>query len=267
MPRPVRVVVTTFDRPHHLERALAGWLRQRSTAFALTVADDGSGPATAEVIARAARGAPFPIAHVRQDHDGFRKARIANEAVRRAEGEPLLVFADGDCVPPATLVERYVAVATPRVFAVAGVHMLARDVTEALTVDDVARGAHEALATRGSRWEMTRRAWKSRIDLLRRRPRRPKAYGGNLAVGLALFRHVNGFDERFVGWGHEDNDLRDRIMATRPRPDVRILWGRNDAFHLWHPPAADRDAGRNDAYYRTPGRPIRCLAGLEPARD
>ena len=96
--------------------------------------------------------------------------------------------------------------------------------------------------------------------LLRRR-NRPKVVGLNLAVDRGLFEALNGFDERFVGWGLEDSDLRDRAMRHRPRPRVKVLYDRNDVFHLWH--AKDRSVRRaNRAYYDTP-RPVRCEVGLE----
>ena len=34
----------------------------------------------------------------------------------------------------------------------------------------------------------------------------------NFAMDRGLFEALNGFDERFVGWGYEDSDLRDRAM-------------------------------------------------------
>ncbi|MHC5010179.1 MAG: galactosyltransferase-related protein, partial [Planctomycetota bacterium] len=75
-----------------------------------------------------------------------------------------------------------------------------------------------------------------------------------------LFEEINGFDERFVGWGLEDSDVRDRVMRLRPRPRVKILHGVCDAYHLWHPILPGKRMA-NRAYYDSP-RPIRCEQGL-----
>jgi glycosyltransferase involved in cell wall biosynthesis len=260
-PRAARVLVTTYNRPSLLRLALRGWKRQSTLDFALTVADDGStGTETAEVVAAFAAAAPFPVDHVWWPKDGFRRAGILNESVRRSAGEPLLVFTDGDCVPPARFLERHLAVHGPRTFAVGGAVYVDRD-DETLTGEAIDRGDHEHLATFRDRWELKRRAWKSRWGVWRGKRRRPKVLGLNIGIDRALFEEVNGYDERFVGYGLEDSDLRDRVMASRPPPSVRILYGRNDTVHLWHLPATTARKRPNAAYYDT-ARPVRCEHGL-----
>ena len=70
----------------------------------------------------------------------------------------------------------------------------------------------------------------------------------NMAIDRALFEALNGFDERFESWGvGEDSDLRDRAMRLRPRPRVKVLYGVNDVFHLWHPRSGRRD--QSQIYY------------------
>jgi glycosyltransferase involved in cell wall biosynthesis len=259
VPRAARVVVTTYNRPSLLRLALRAWRRQTTQDFALTVADDGSGPETAAIVRGFAASAPFPVDHVWWEKRGFRRAGILNEAVRRSEGEPLLLFTDGDCVPPAKFLERHLACHGPRTFAVGGAVFVEREVD--LSEEDVDAGAHERLATWKDRWSLWRRAWKSRVGVLLRRPRRPKVVGLNVGIDRALFEEVNGYDEQFVGYGLEDSDLRDRVMATRPPPVVRILYGRNDTVHLWHLPATTARKRLNADYYGT-ARPTRCVAGL-----
>ena len=97
-------VMSTWERPAHLALALAGYLRQQGgVPFELLVADDGSGPETAEVVRRFAARAPFPVQHVWHPRDGHRRTAILNLAVARARGEQVL-YTDGDCVPAADLI-------------------------------------------------------------------------------------------------------------------------------------------------------------------
>lgn len=269
MPRSARVIVTTYERLGHLRLALRAWLRQTSHEFALSVADDGSGPETAAFVREFAAKAPFPVEHVWWEHAGFRRAGILNECVRRSDGEPLLLFTDGDCAPPARFIERHLAAHGPRSFAVGGATKLDRATTEKLSEADVDAGRHEHLSSFADHADLAWRAWKSRIGVLLRRPRRPKVVGLNIGMDRALFEELNGYDERFVGYGLEDSDLRDRAMASRPRPDVKILYGTNDTVHMWHPPAATTGHRVNDPYYET-SRPTRCVEGLvkpAPARS
>jgi glycosyltransferase involved in cell wall biosynthesis len=259
-----RVIVTTYEQLLHLRRALRGYLRQTVHDFSLVVADDGSGPETRSFLQEfaaeaASRGIPFE--HCWQEDVGFRRARIQNEAVRRGGGEDLLIFSDGDCIPPAHFVERHLSAHEPLSFQVAGAVRLTREVSERITEADVDSGRFESLMAPADRRALARRARQSRWGVLLRRKNRPKVVGLNLAVDRRLFEALNGFDEAFVGWGLEDSDLRDRAMRHRPRARVKILYDRNDVFHLWH----QRDGSMrlaNRAYYRTP-RPVRCELGLE----
>ncbi|MGE0191790.1 MAG: glycosyltransferase [Planctomycetota bacterium] len=263
MPR-ARVVVTAYRQERALEITLRGWLRQTTRDFALTVADDGSGPETAELVAafgEEAKAQGLAVDHVWQADEGFRKNRILNEAVRRDRDASLFVFTDGDCIPPATFVERHLAAHEPWSFAVGGAVRLDEVRSAALDKAAVDAGAYEDLATDEDRRDLAKRARKSRWGTWLHRRNRPKILGLNMAWSRDLLEALNGFDERFVTWGlGEDSDLRDRAMRLRPRPRVAVLYGTNDVVHLWHPPApGGRAASR--AYYDTP-RPVRCEEGL-----
>jgi GT2 family glycosyltransferase len=54
----------------------------------------------------------------------------------------------------------------------------------------------------------------------------------NLGVWRSDLERVNGFDESFTGWGHEDSDLVVRLFhAGVKRKDGAFA---TEVFHLWH---------------------------------
>jgi predicted glycosyltransferase involved in capsule biosynthesis len=54
----------------------------------------------------------------------------------------------------------------------------------------------------------------------------------NLGVWRSDLERVNGFDESFTGWGHEDSDLVVRLFhAGVQRRDGAFA---TEVFHLWH---------------------------------
>ncbi len=259
------VVVAAYNQLPHLRRALRGYLRQTTNDFALIVADDGSRDGSLEYLdeiasAFATKGIPFQ--YVTQGDEGFRKTRILNEAIRQAPKDaPLIIFSDGDCVPPAHFVERHVGVHEPLSLHVAGAVRLSQEQSEALTEYDIDSGAYEHLDDPESRRKMRKKARQSKWGTRVRRRNRPKILGLNMAIDRALFEALNGFDERFQSWGiGEDTDLRDRAMRHRPRPRVKVLYTLNDVFHLWHPVTKGRRS-EGKPYYETK-RPVRCEMGL-----
>src|SRR4051794_1164789 len=93
----VSVVVTTYENPRALALVFAGLYRQSMGQFEILIADDGSGPETARLVANAAAEAPVPVRHIWHADAGFRKCTITNQAIAAAEGN-YLVFFDGDCI-------------------------------------------------------------------------------------------------------------------------------------------------------------------------
>jgi hypothetical protein len=53
--------------------------------------------------------------------------------------------------------------------------------------------------------------------------------GGSMAITRSTFQAIGGMDDRFVGWGGEDNEFWDRCL-TRPT----WIWGYEPIVHLWH---------------------------------
>jgi hypothetical protein len=109
------------------------------------------------------------------------------------------------------------------------------------------------------------KAWRAKAYQLLRMSMRPRLSGNNIAMWRADYERINGFDERFVGWGLEDRDLQQRLERIGLR--VRSILLRTAPIHLWHAPAPSftrNGAGTpNFDYFRSlGGRPTFCVDGL-----
>jgi glycosyltransferase involved in cell wall biosynthesis len=92
------VMISTYNRPQHLERCLERFRHQTATDFEIVIADDGSREETAKVVRAAMQSHPERMRHAWQQDNGFHKSAILTEAVRLADSD-YLIFTDGDCVP------------------------------------------------------------------------------------------------------------------------------------------------------------------------
>lgn len=265
MPARARVIVSTYNQLPALRLALRGYLRQTTNDFALTVADDGSREDTRAFLETfrpeiEARGVAFDV--VWHPDEGFRKTTIVNEAVARSAGEGLLVFSDGDCIPPAYFVERHLAAHEPWSFHVGGAYRLSEEASAGITAGDVDAGRHETLGREEHRRALERLRRKSFWGTLFRRRNRPKVLGLNFAMDRDLFTALNGYDERFTTYAVEDTDLGDRAMRLKPRARVKNLYTICDVYHLWHPGTPGGRAESLALYERT-SHPPRCESGLD----
>jgi len=266
----IAVLVTTWQRPRHLERCLASLRAQRGVAgrMEIVVADDGSTDETPDLVAAFARSADFPVSFTTHAHDGFHVARCRNEAVR-ASTAPYLLFTDGDCVLPPRHVATHLRCRRPGFVRTAESARLRRDESEKITVEAILAGRVRPRVPTGERRRRKYLVWQSFWFNLRDDPARPELYGNDFALWRSDYERVNGHDERYRGWGCEDVDLGTRLRRAGVR--ITSILHRTRPWHLWHPvdpsvPEAD-ELTPNRRYLRTGEHPVRCEEGLERRAD
>lgn len=268
-PAAVSVVLSTYNQPRWLEKALWGYAAQRFGDFEVLVADDGSGPETAEVVARLQGHTGLRLVHVWHEDRGFRKTEILNRAVLAARGD-YLIFSDGDCVPHPDFVATHARLATKRRFLSGGYLKLPIDLSERITEDDVRSGrAFDRAWLVAHGWRGGRRALRlprsyavaALLDVLT--PTAASWNGHNASTWRDAIVAVNGFDLD-MGYGGEDRALGERLVNLGYRG--RRVRFRAPCLHLDHPrPYADADAIRanrriRDEIRRT--RDVRTRRGL-----
>lgn len=233
----VSVIITTFDQPEQLEKVLWGYAAQRHRDFELIVADDGSGPATTDVIDRVSRAAGLDVIHVWHEHRGFRKTEILNRAIVAATSE-YLVFSDGDCIPRDDFVGTHASLARPGYFLSGGYLKLPGSVSAAITIPAIRSGsATDASWLRARGWKPGKRALRllrnrraaSILDLIT--PTRRTWNGHNSSAWKSAIAEVNGFDLD-MAYGGLDRALGERLMNAGVRG--RQVRHRTPCLHLHH---------------------------------
>jgi len=261
----VSILVTTFRRPRHLALVLESIALQRleKVALEVIVSDDGSADGTTELVRRIASTARFPVRFTTQPHDGFRLARVRNEAARLARGGYLL-FLDGDCAIPPHHVAAHLARRRLGTALLGYCARLPQETSRGLEPGNLRLTDIAACVPASERRLLARRHRKARWHAALRHPTKPRLAGGDFGVWRDDFVRVNGFDERFVGWGQEDDDLGLRLRAAGIR--LESILDRTCSLHVWHetdPTATTRwRDGPNVTYFGRRGRLTACRRGL-----
>lgn len=263
----VSVVVTTFNSPEILRLVLLGLARQIVLPAEVLVADDGSDSKTADILSLLAAEMPFSLIHLWQPHEGFRAARSRNNAIARARGE-VVAFLDQDTIPHSGWLKAHVAGLGPEQVSLGDVIALSREEATYLNEAAIRSGRFEQAVSFVNR---RRLAWMQAKYSLYAWMRakgaavksKPRLRSSNFAVPAVPLREVNGFDETYVGWGQEDDDLGRRLYKLGVNPVVRVSTAR--VSHFPHPPRRPADWREGDntrRYAEGADGSARCEAGL-----
>ncbi len=261
----ISLVVNTFRKPGHLALVLESIARQEGVAgrFEVIVSDDGSADTTQGVVESFAARVPFPVAFTTLPHDGFRLARTRNRGARLATGRAIL-FLDGDCVLPGDHVAAHLERLAPGRALIGHCARLDEAASRSLDPADLGPATIRRVVPRSERAALAARHRKATWHASIRHPTKPRLAGGNCSMWREDFVRVNGFDERFVGWGQEDDDLGLRLRASGVH--LESILDRTWTLHAWHPtdPSAARRwrDGPNVAYFARRGRLTACREGL-----
>ncbi len=245
------VLFTAHNRAELLRKALLSLSSQSRLPDEVVISDDGSEQDIPTLLRPTVTQMPFPIKYVRQPHRGFRAAKVRNNAARLATGD-LLLFLDQDIIGTEKFVQTYTSDAFSGQFRVAWPIRLTREQTEALSDQHIKQFNFEHIVTKDQLEKIAKQYRKDRnyyiLHKLHLRNIGPKLRSGLFSVFREDYYQVNGFDERYQGWGNEDDDLGRRLHVAGVRGKNPFL--REYPLHLYHEPHRVAEERPNLTYYR-----------------
>lgn len=259
------LIITTYNWPEALELTLGSVARQSVLPDEVVVADDGSGPATTAAVERWRQRLPVPVQHVWQEDQGFRLARSRNRAIAAATHE-YIVLVDGDMILHRHFIRDHAACARRDCFIQGARPQLSPEVTQRLL-----NGQQVALGWWTSGMQRRLYAWRNTLAS-RVTSRVRNALGGIQGCNQSFWREhalqINGYDERFNGWGPEDREFAARLLHIGIRRNY--VRHRAIAFHLHHRTRAPAN-GVNPLdlllQETLTARAIRCNQGIDTTRS
>jgi glycosyltransferase involved in cell wall biosynthesis len=247
----VSIILSTYNRPDALSLVLRSLANQTQLDFSVIIADDGSSSDTREIIENLIPKLPYSCQHIWQSDQGFRLAMARNKAVAQAKAD-YLVFLDGDCIPRPDFVARHRQLAEKGYFVAGNRILLQEKFTTYILFNQIEIGSWSQLA-----WFMPYlhgdiNRFLPLINLADAKWRKlwSHKWQGAKTCNLGVWRQdlvkINGFNEEFTGWGHEDAEFVVRLLHSGiKRKDGRFAV---PVLHLWHV-EADRSYEKNN-YHR-----------------
>jgi len=237
------IIVLTYNRPGALFAALYGLAHQTLPPWEVIISDDGSTPENKQttLLYLQKHQWPFKIKYLWHPDVGFTASRARNQGVFNSSGNYIILL-DGDCVPRRDFVLQHLNLARSSTFINGSRILLNANLSDKLISSPMIIKNHS------SYWFAQRilgRANKLPISFVKIPDRLRKASASfhwkgirscNFSLWRSDFDKINGFDESFVGWGHEDADFVWRLQRAGCRR-INGFWA-TEVFHLWHQEAS-----------------------------
>lgn len=205
----ISLIISTYNWEDALTLCLNSVLCQTVMPYEILIADDGSGPATTELINQIRKKFSCPLKQVWHEDRGFRKTIIHNEAIRQAKGD-YLIFIDGDIILHPKFIIDHQEIAQENYFVIGSRSKLSSKLSDKLLKEQ-----HFKLHfwTRGVNRKLNAIRCKLLSSLFINYKHKENLYGRgcHLAIWKKDLIAVNGFDESYIGWGLEDTDLICRL--------------------------------------------------------
>ncbi|WP_304206460.1 glycosyltransferase [Fusobacterium perfoetens] len=251
----VSVIVPVYNRLEHLRALFKCLLKQSIRPYEFIISDDGSKQKIIDYIGDLIEEADFKVKYIYQEDKGFRKTRALNNAVKEAEGE-ILVFCDQDLFFPPDYLEKIKLKSRVGEFLMCRAHHISeKEKDSILTEIEKEDWSYESIINNIISKSYPKTLAKIYFEDKRRRllhkfwlnKRGIKLVGMSYSLRKEDYIKVNGYDEKFQGWGHEDDDFGNRLCVAGI--NGRELETDLIQLHLYHYSDPTKIYSSNDKYY------------------
>ncbi len=237
------VIITVYNRSAHLRKALLSIANQTRLPDELVISDDGSEENIPEAISDIVAQFDFPVKYVRHEHKGFRLAKTRNNGVRVSSGD-VFVFLDQDLIHTRDVLKTFAENIAPKRFITGMPVWLDKEKSAFITEQTIRDYDFLQYVSENEKESVIKQYRKDRNYYLLHKLRltnQPRLRGGVCAINREDFEKINGYDEKFIGWGAEDDDLGRRLYKIgaagfNPFRDEFTI-------HLWHEKAVIANKG------------------------
>lgn len=256
----VSLVISTYNWKEALKLCLLSVTKQTLIPTEVIIADDGSRMDTRLLIEDFQHHFPCPIKHVWHEDDGWKKCVIMNKAFAICEGDYIIEI-DGDIIMHSHFIQDHISEARQGYFLVGS----RSKINEKLSCRLLQEGNYQlSFLTKGvyRKFNALQLPWIS--SLFHSYKQNKKERGCNISFWKKDLLEVNGYDERFIGYGFEDIDLPARLRRLGVKK--RFIKFKAIEYHIHHKAAATKkDMSTNEKIFNENNQKgiIKCPKGIE----
>jgi glycosyltransferase involved in cell wall biosynthesis len=240
------LLIATYNWPAALDLVLKSVQEQSVLPYEICIADDGSKPDTAALIASYIQKIPVPIHHLWHEDKGFRKTIILNQAIKKATGDYIIQI-DGDIILHRHFIRDHIDNATEGYFVKGSRARLTEERSKQVLLS---KNIHITPFQPGVKSTINGTHIPFVSPLFFGKPHNSRNVKGcNFAVWKKDFVAVNGYNNEMYGWGHEDIELAARLINNGTKHKQLKMTA--VCFHIFHPLQSRSEEDSNYHIYAT----------------
>lgn len=246
----ISVILLVYNKISLLRKSLLSLNYQSYLPDEVIITDDGSEEDIVSSLKKIKPMLKYPLKYIRQENIGFRAAKARNNGVRFSTND-YLIFIDQDIISTRDYLKTFVQNADPQKFIVSYPIRLTKEQSKIVDEKVIELFKYNFIIRNKQKYSIKKQYLKDYFSYIQKkikvRKKGVKLRSGVFAIHRKNYEMVNGFDEMYMGWGNEDDDLGNRLEAANII-GFNPFW-HEFPLHLFHPPHHINGGRVNKTYY------------------
>ncbi|EHP1547571.1 glycosyltransferase [Campylobacter jejuni] len=234
-PKTCALIITTYNQKERLKLVLDSVKNLAFLPNEVLIADDGSKEDTARLIEEYQKDFPCPLKHIWQEDEGFRAAKSRNNAIKASKSEYIILI-DGDMILEKDFVKNHLEFAKRKVILQGSRVILNKNESEEILKNNNYSLAFNKKGFKNQRSIFLAKCVYKFSKLTKKFFKKSQLVKCSKTCNMSFYKSdfeaIEGFNEKFIGWGREDSEFVARFLfndGVFKRLKFNAL-----AYHIYH---------------------------------